>query len=143
MQTRCFSYRRFKKTKNVQLASSFCRPLPLCDYYKALTTASATDWILVRDWSMELANQLLGRIRNRLSGYALVVDPKSPTAVSGHPLAVSIRARKADPFQFATASKQTVRVWFAATPGANFEQAILRKPDPPPTVPKEGEVLVF
>ena len=133
-------------TGSLLVVSSFqflasCRPASLRS--KTLSMSSATDWILVRDWSMELANQLLGRVRNRLYQYGISVDAKCPTAVSGHPLAVSVRARKVPPFQFATSGKQTVRIWLDATTSASFEKAVLRKPDPPPTIPKVGEVLVF
>ena len=60
----------------------------------SLSAESAADWILARDWAGELANQVLGRIRNRLrlqgpvfitppvvlSGAALTFAlPKGPT----------------------------------------------------------------
>jgi chemotaxis protein CheX len=118
-----------------------CRPPALRT--KTLTPSSSTDWILVRDWAMELANQLVGRIRNKLYLHGIALDQRCPTAVSGHALAVSIRSRRNEPLQFATPGKQCVRVWIDATVQPSFESAVASKLDPPPTVPNDGEVLVF
>jgi hypothetical protein len=116
-----------------------CRPQP--PKLGPLSMSSASDWILVRDWSMELANQLLGRIRNRLREYGIEADVKLPTAVSGYPLAVSIRARTSKALQFATSDKHTLRLWFDAVPGPKFEATILSKTNV--AIPKEGDVLLF
>jgi hypothetical protein len=118
-----------------------CRPVPLRT--RPLTMSSATDWILVRDWSMELANQLVGRMRNRLYEYGVVLDIKCPTAVSGLPLAVSIRGQSRPPLQFLASGKHALRVWLDASASPAFEKAILTKPNPPPTIPKEGEAILF
>jgi hypothetical protein len=116
-----------------------CRPQP--PKPGPLSISSASDWILVRDWSMELANQLLGRIRNRLREYGIEVQVKLPTAVSGYPLAVSIRRRTSTALQFATSNKHTLRLWFDAAPGPKFEATILSKANA--ALPKEGDVVLF
>jgi hypothetical protein len=118
---------------------SACRPQP--PKPGPLSMSSASDWLLVRDWSMELANQLLGRMRNRLREYGIEVQVRLPTAVSGYPLAVSIRSRTSTPLQFATSSKQMLRLWFDAAPGPGFEAAIKSKVLA--ALPKEGDVLLF
>jgi hypothetical protein len=116
-----------------------CRPQP--PKPGPLSKASASDWLLVRDWSMELANQLFGRIRNRLREHGIEVEVGLPRAVSGYPLAVSIRTRTSTALQFATSSKDALRLWLDATPGPMFEAAIMSKANP--TSPKEGDVLLF
>jgi hypothetical protein len=118
-----------------------CRPIPLRT--RPLSMASATDWILVRDWSMELANQLVGRMRNRLYEYGVALDIKCPTAVSSLPLSVSVRGQPGPPLQFLASGKHALRVWLDASAGPAFEKAILNKPNPPPTIPKEGEAILL
>jgi hypothetical protein len=120
-----------------------CRPPSL--RAKALAVSSVTDWMFVRDWSMELANQLLGRIRNRLYAYGVTLDVRAPTAVSGHPLSVSIRGRATEPVRFVTKSGDAVMVWLDVVASPEFDEVVMRKPAPAPSpdVPKEGDVLVF
>jgi hypothetical protein len=121
---------------------SACRPPSL--RAKTLAVASVTDWIFVRDWSMELTNQLLGRIRNQLYGYGVTLEVRSPTAVSGHPLAVSIRGRTSEPMRFVTKAGHAAMIWLDVTAADAFDQIASRRPDSSsPAVPKEGEVVVF
>jgi hypothetical protein len=110
---------------------------------RALAPSSSTDWILIRDWSMEIANQLLGRMRNRLYRYGMTLDAKAPTAVSGVPLAISIRARRSDPLQFLASGKHTLRVWLDVTLGSDFDAALDRGPVNPSGIPREGDVILF
>jgi hypothetical protein len=117
-----------------------CRPGPRT---QRLSTASSSDWILVRDWSMELANQLVGRVRNRLCDYEVTIDVRGPTAVSAHPLAITIGGRKGQPLRFATPQKHLVRVWMDATTSPGFEAAMAKKPVTPGATAKEGDVLLF
>jgi hypothetical protein len=117
-----------------------CRPL---ENSRALAPTSSTDWILIRDWSMEIANQLFGRMRNRLYRQGIALDVKSPTAVSGVPLAISLRARTAPPLQFVAGGKHTVRVWLDANVDAGFEEAIERTPESPSIMPREGDLILF
>jgi CheY-specific phosphatase CheX len=54
---------------------------------KPLSRDVAYDWIMVRDWCGELANQVLGRIKNGLHRYKVTFDVARPTALSGPALA--------------------------------------------------------
>jgi hypothetical protein len=77
----------------------------------SLRPQSAADWIRVRDWSMEMSNQLLGRIKNQLRKQGVVLEPQLPRAVSGHALLVTVRARTSKPHVYLTAAHE-VFVWF-------------------------------
>jgi hypothetical protein len=118
-----------------------CRPDPLRT--RQLAMSSSSDWILVRDWSMELSNQLVGRLRNRLYDRDVTVDVRGPTAVSGHPLAITIGGRKGEPMQFVTPQKHLVGVWMDVTTSPGFDAAMARKPVAPGASAKEGDVLLF
>jgi len=50
---------------------------------KKLTARTSSDWILVRDWAGELANQVVGRIKNRLRVFGVTLQVSTPTALSG------------------------------------------------------------
>jgi hypothetical protein len=117
-----------------------CRPPQVT---RALAPSSSTDWILIRDWSMEIANQLLGRMRNRLYRYGISLDAKAPTAVSGVPLAISIRGRRSDPLQFLASGRHSLRVWLDAALGSEFDAALDGGPVNPAGVPREGDVIIF
>jgi CheY-specific phosphatase CheX len=54
---------------------------------QALSKKSSSDWIFIRDWIGELANQVLGRIKNRLHPYDVVFEVSPPAALSGSTLA--------------------------------------------------------
>jgi hypothetical protein len=49
----------------------------------AVAHAAAGDRIVAEDWLGEAANQLLGRIKNRLLGHGLVVSIALPTVLRG------------------------------------------------------------
>jgi hypothetical protein len=108
-----------------------------------LSRSSSSDWILVRDWSMELANQLVGRVRNRLCDHEVTIDVRGPTALSAHPLAITIGGRKGEPLRFVTPQKHLVRVWMDATMSPGFDAAMARKPATQGATAKEGDVLLF
>lgn len=109
---------------------------------RALSASSSADWILVRDWSMELVNQLLGRVRNRLHVHRVALETKCPTAVSGPSLGVAMRSRTSTPFEFSTGIPgQVVCVWFDATVSPSVELGTLV--DDTATLQKEGDVVIF
>jgi hypothetical protein len=101
------------------------RPCVLHD--GSLRPQSAGNWLRVRDWSMELSNQLLGRIKSRLCALGVVVEASLPRAVSGHPLRVTVRERRTEPHVYTGASGD-VFMWFdaevkeSAVPGDSIER---------------------
>jgi CheY-specific phosphatase CheX len=56
-----------------------------------LSSRVSRDWILVRDWTGELANQLVGRVKNRLLVFGIGFQIATPLALSGRGLALALR----------------------------------------------------
>lgn len=54
-----------------------------------LSEGEDADWVRLRDWASELANQLMGRIKNRLFAVGANLRIASPTAISGATLATA------------------------------------------------------
>ena len=50
---------------------------------RAAGAASSADSETLADWHREIANQLMGRIKNRLLKFQLVLNPRLPSALSG------------------------------------------------------------
>jgi chemotaxis protein CheX len=105
---------------------------------QSLSKNSYSDWVMVRDWAGELANQILGRIKNKLRPYSIVLEVSTPTAFSGRALAFAKpKSPLARPFQF-DAGGDRVWLWLDATfdPGqvlvAGGEESA-----------REGEVILF
>jgi hypothetical protein len=92
-----------------------------------------------RDWVCELANQLTGRLKNRLLGRGLEVLLTTPTGLSGDNLIASPRAVRA-PQVFAVSSG-FVCVWLDVEYLQGFELPALA-PVVERVVP-EGETLLF
>lgn len=101
-----------------------------------LRTQSAADWIRVRDASMELTNQLVGRIKNLLCNYGIIVEPSLPRAVSGYPLRVTVRERTVAPHVYIGGGRE-VFIWFEAV----VKDA--SAPTPPFERIAEGDLVVF
>jgi CheY-specific phosphatase CheX len=77
---------------------------------RPLSKESFSDWILVRDWSGELANQVLGRIKNRLHRYGVTFDVSPPTALSG--AALTFATPKGRSPQYHVFKTGDHKVWF-------------------------------
>jgi CheY-specific phosphatase CheX len=56
-----------------------------------LSAATARDWILIRDWTGELANQLAGRLKNRLHSFGISFQIAPPVSLSGRGLALALQ----------------------------------------------------
>ena len=115
-----------------------CRPKEVRT--RPLKRESSADWILVRDWTTELVNQLLGRVRNRLYARGVALDWKNPVALSGHSLGMAMKPRPKATFEFAAADGQIVRVWLDTRFNPTFAPA---PPKDAAAVPEEGDVLLF
>lgn len=57
----------------------------------ALSAGVARDWILIRDWTGELANQLAGRVKNRLLVFGITFQIAPPVALSGRGLSLALQ----------------------------------------------------
>ena len=97
---------------NLVLSSSFglvAQARPPLARATQLSADSAADWILARDWAGELANQVLGRMRNRLRlpGPVFIAPP---VVLSGAALTFALaRASRPRPHTFVARNQ---KVWF-------------------------------
>ena len=118
-----------------------CRPNGATS--RTLSPKSSSDWLIVRDWSAELANQLLGRIRNQLCRHGIALRSGTPAPVSGHGAVVSIQRSVREPLRFLAAgsSARDVRLWLDVEKGSEFDRQIaLPACD---GIPNEGQIVIF
>ena len=90
-----------------------------------------------RDWAGELANQLLGRIKNQLRAYGADIHVTTPVVIKGSYLA-SVPRGELTLHCFA-ASPGNVSVWFDAEVGEGADlQVCVAEPGP-----TEGDSIIF
>jgi hypothetical protein len=66
------------------LSGTLCVSVPRAVWLARRAGAGAPkDGAALADWSRELANQLIGRVKNRLIKFQVVLRPRLPTALSG------------------------------------------------------------
>lgn len=56
---------------------------PMAVWSSRETGAATADSETLADWNREMANQLMGRIKNRLLKFQLTINPRLPSALSG------------------------------------------------------------
>jgi len=103
-----------------------------------LSSSCTTDWNIVRDMAKELVNQLVGRIKNRLSARGVTFDSRTPTAVSGNAVTGLLRGHTATRYVFA-ADTQYVNVFVDVTLTPAGQQKISKSNVNPPI--REGEII--
>ena len=95
----------------------------------------------VRDWAGELSNQLLGRIKNRLLAYDLVLSMGTPMVITGLRMDVGKRRGGIAQRHSFTSAKGSIEAWFEATVEAGFS---LEKNEAAVDVSQsEGDLLFF
>jgi CheY-specific phosphatase CheX len=107
----------------------------------SLSKNRAGDWILIRDCAGELANQFVGRVKNRLRGFGIRFDVGSPTALSGRALLASGRKYLDGRTVAFGRGGDTVHVVIKITrepPLASVTPAAEN-----PAMPKEGDLLLL
>lgn len=94
-----------------------------------------------RDWIQELANQLLGRIKNDLLAYGVDLSMTTPLSMRGAHLTLEPSESQRLPQLFRTEHAGAVCVLLDAeiTPGVTLE----RNQDAANSCPDEGEVIMF
>src|SRR5262249_54129884 len=101
---------------------------------------SAANWLVVRDWAGELANQLTGRIINRLAQFGIALRASTPVALSGRALAYAKPASKEPrPYVFDWEDEQ-VWFWFDAASDKSLAVARVEKDE---GTANEGDVVFF
>lgn len=105
----------------------------------ALSKNRAADWILVRDWAGELANQVLGRIKNRLRRFGVTFDVSPPAALSGPALTFAAPKGPAPQHRVFVAGQH--KVWYCLD--AFFDPSQKLAALGGETEAQEGRVIVF
>lgn len=97
----------------------------------------------LQDWTGELANQLLGRIKNKLVPYGLALELTTPMClVSREARVVSARPEGARVYQFKGMGMDLyVRLDAAVAPG--FALTLAGDQGPVTLAPAEGEMMLF
>ncbi len=93
-----------------------------------------------RDWACELANQLMGRIKNRLLSLGVEILLATPAGLSGVNLSPSTAERSAP--QIFSAANGYICVWLDCEHAPGFELGREPLPNAEVAVP-EGETLLF
>jgi len=107
---------------------------------RALTSASAGDWLYIRDWSKEIVNQLLGRIKRLVVARGLTFDIGVPNALTGEAAGVVTRRQSVEPTRFVSGASP-VTVWLDVDIGADVMASLTTKRADP--LPKEGDIVFF
>lgn len=95
----------------------------------------------VRDWAGELSNQLLGRIKNKLLAYDLVLSMGTPMVITGLRMDVGKRRTGiAERLAFGS-GKGGIETWFEATVEAGFE--LEKNESAVEASQSEGDLLFF
>jgi chemotaxis protein CheX len=111
--------------------------LVLAPTRKLLERSHATTRCEFRDWAGELANQLLGRIKNRLRAYGVEIHVSTPVLLKGTYLASIPRGELS--LRCFAASPGNVSVWF----DAEVSDGICFAEPEPQNGPSEGDTIIF
>lgn len=125
----------------LMIASSFdifARSRPSEVKTHELSEFVARDWLYLRDWAAEVANQLLGRIKNRLFSYGVVLRVSTPTALSGAALAVATPSSKRTHPKVLAVGDDEVWVWWDVVVEPDF---VLEPQEEKAAT--EGDVILF
>ena len=95
-----------------------------------------------RDWMAELANQLFGRIKNRLLRRGLQLFATPPAIIGGDHLVASTRRAHCQPIVLGTANGGRVCIWVDYVLKSGLPLA-LSDIEPGARIPNEGEILFF
>ncbi len=98
----------------------------------------ASDLCTLTDWTQELVNQLLGRVKNRLTMFQIALKPRLPSTMSGISLE---RVRKRSPSEILYRFR-ALRGEVLVTLDAPLEKAMLAYSGAT-QVAKEGDVILF
>jgi hypothetical protein len=112
--------------------------IPMAIWSSRETQGAASDSETLADWHRELANQLMGRIKNRLLKFQLVLRPRLPSALSGAALELH-RKRSASEVLYRF---RALRGDILVVVDAPLERAILAYAGDA-QIAREGELILF
>lgn len=125
----------------LMIASSFglfARSRPNEVQTSQLSEFVARDWLFLRDWAAEVANQLLGRIKNQLFAYGIPLRVSTPTALSGNALAVASPSSKRTQPRMFVCGQDEIWVWWDVLLEPDFQ--LLPQDE---QAAAEGDVILF
>ena len=96
--------------------------------------------VSAEDFVAETANQLLGRVKNRLLGYGVDFGIALPMVLRGIEVQLARSTSEIWPYHFSSSSEGAVTVWFDARIGEGVE---LQRHEGTDTIACEGEVTMF
>jgi hypothetical protein len=111
---------------------------PVAIWSSRATAGSPSDSEPQADWHRELANQLMGRIKNRLLKFQLVMRPRLPSALSGAALELHRKRSASDILYRFRALRGDILV----VVDAPLERAILAYSGDA-QIAREGELILF
>jgi CheY-specific phosphatase CheX len=117
----------------------FARSRPAELRGQALSEYVARDWLYLRDWAAELANMLVGRVKNQFVSYGVTLRIATPTALSGSALAVATPSSKRTKPRVFRADRDEIWVWWDVLVDDAF---VLERTDGEAAA-AEGDVLLF
>ena len=103
-----------------------------------LSKDSYSDWVMVRDWASEIGNQILGRIKNKLRMFGVMLEVSTPTAFSGRALAFA-KPRSAQARHFLFEARGD-RVWVSLDASFDPGRVLVSGGE---QGAKEGDILLF
>lgn len=115
-------------------------PMALITRSHPLRERREIDEDMVCDWASELANQLLGRVKNRLRPFGLVIVLSTPSAAIGEHLRA--REEQSEGFRrllFDAGTDRLAVLFDAVAQDTGLKLEEVNMPDPQ----REGEVLLF
>jgi hypothetical protein len=116
-----------------------CRPIEARD--RPLLQSSAGDWIHVRDWSKELANQLVGRIKRHVVSHGLSFDVGTPAAMTGAAMKRALDGLTVTPVRF-NSGLGPVTAWLDVKITADMEARLATK-QVDDALTREGDIILL
>lgn len=109
---------------------------------EVLTQSSPTTTPAPRDWTAELANQFVGRMKNQLLEHGVDLQQLATPAVIRGPDINAGRWQHLPQLSYrGPGAESLVRIWLDVELGVDFE--MLEEPDPSRAGAREGETLLF
>ena len=109
---------------------------------EVLTTSSPVSEPEHRDWTAELANQFVGRLKNQLGEYGVDLQQLASPAVVGSPDINAGRWQHLPQLKYCgPTTASVVCVWLDVALAADYQ--MLEQPDPERAGAREGETFLF